>query len=432
MTDLLHAALAAASPSVRDTLEQRLAGDLPGEDALTNLLRATGPDLRALVATADALRRQQAGDAVTWVVNRNINFTNVCVKSCSFCAFSRDLRSEQGYLLPVDEVVRRAREAADVGATEVCVQAGLVPQMDAGAYVALCRAVHEACPELHIHAFSPEEVRYGCQRAGWSVRDHLLALRDAGLGSLPGTSAEILDEDLRQRMAPGRLTVAQWIEVVTTAHELGIPTTATMMFGHIEQLEHRVRHLLLLRSIQQQTGGFTEFVPLSFVHHEAPLFARSMIPGVQAGPTGNDVVRTYAVARVVLGDVIPNLQASWVKEGPRVAQLLLDCGVNDLGGTLINESISTTAGAEHGQRMTPAALVRIIRDAGRVPVERDTRYRHLRVLDDPAADAPHPLDLVEDAESRFGSYQQLAAREDYRFRWEPRRESPRVASAGER
>ncbi|HKE13322.1 MAG TPA: CofH family radical SAM protein, partial [Kofleriaceae bacterium] len=290
-------------------------------------------------------------------------------------------------------------------------------------------AVKRAAPALHIHAFSPEEVKYGAALARVPVAEYLVRLREAGLGSLPGTSAEILDEALRERIAPRRITVAEWIEVVRAAHALGIPTTSTMMFGHVETLEHRARHLELLRSLQRETGGFTEFVPLSFVHRDAPLFTRAEIPGVQPGPTGCEVTALYAVSRLMLGASFRNIQASWVKEGIRQAQLLLDCGVNDLGGTLINESISTAAGAGHGQFMAPAALRRTIRDAGRTPAERNTRYEVVRAFprEQPAEAEPlEPLDRVAEPDAAFGSYAALTR--DGRFRFVARG-APRSGSA---
>jgi FO synthase subunit 2 len=378
------------------------------------LARTTGRDLQALTLTADELRRRHAGDTVTYVVNRNINFTNVCIKHCGFCAFSRDHREEEGYLLPIDEVVRRAREAWDLGATEVCIQAGLPPKLDGRFYIDLTRALKAAMPGLHLHAFSPEEVLYGSVRSGLPIKDYLTELKEAGLGTLPGTSAEILDQPIRDLIARGRITVDQWVEVITTAHALGIRTTSTIMYGHVETPEHCVRHLALLRDIQKDTGGFTEFVPLSLIHSEAPMYSKALVPGVRPGATGVEVIRMHALARVMLGPVLRNIQASWVKEGPKLAQALLDAGANDLGGTLINESISTSAGAQYGQLVGPAELRRWIRDAGRIPAERDTLYRIVRTYesgDDPVS----PLDTVEDAEARFGSYRRLIASGEFRF-----------------
>jgi FO synthase subunit 2 len=368
---------------------------------------------------ADELRRTQVGDRVTYVVNRNINFTNVCIKNCKFCAFARTVRSEQGYFLPHEEVARRVRQAWEMGATEVCLQAGLSPNLTGDSYIELCRVVKQAAPDVHIHAFSPEEVKFGASLKRVSYADYLAELKQAGLGTLPGTSAEILDDRMRKTISPTRITTSEWLDVITTAHRLGIRTTSTMMFGHVESVEDRMRHMDLLRRVQRETGGFTEFVPLSFVHEEAPLFATSDVPGVRPGPTGDEVLRLYATARLVLGRDIPNLQASWVKEGLRTAQLLLSCGVNDLGGTLMNESISTAAGARHGQLMTPATLRRVIRDAGRVPAERGTDYRVIREFGGTSDQDPsEPLDAVADPDSVFGSYDDLTA--DPRFHYEPR------------
>ena len=408
-----------------------LAACLEGHEASweegVTLASARGPAFHALVATADHVRRAQVGDAVSYVVNRNVNFTNVCVKSCRFCAFARGHRSEEAYFLPEEEVVRRALEAQAMGATEVCLQAGLPPAMDGRLYVRLVRAIKAAAPALHLHAFSPEEVKYAADICRVPYRAYLEELRDAGLGSLPGTSAEILDDTLRAKIAPGRIATADWIEVVRAAHVVGLPTTSTVMFGHVETPAELMRHLDLLRSIQCETGGFTELVPLSFVHAEAPMFARAEIPGLRTGPTGHEVVRLFAIARLMLGKSIPHLQASWVKEGLRQAELLLSAGADDLGGTLMNESISTTAGASYGQLQGPAALRRAIRDAGRVPVERDTRYRALKTfpLSPPPEGEPlEPLDRVLDADATFGSYRALAANDGVRFqlRRKPERE----------
>jgi 7,8-didemethyl-8-hydroxy-5-deazariboflavin synthase CofH subunit len=419
MTAVLETCLQDVSPEVRSILERGLEGrEVHFEEGAT-LSEARGTDLHALCLVADELRRQQVGDRVTYVVNRNINFTNVCIKNCKFCAFARTVRSEQGYFLPNEEVARRVRQAWEMGATEVCLQAGLSPNLTGDSYIDLCRTVKRAVPEIHIHAFSPEEVKFGASLKRVSFEAYLAELLDAGLGSLPGTSAEILDDRLRKTISPTRITTEEWLEVITTAHRLGIPTTSTMMFGHVESIEDRMRHLDLLRRVQRETGGFTEFVPLSFVHEEAPLFARSEVPGVRPGPTGDDVLRLYAVARLMLGQDIPNLQASWVKEGLRTSQLLLSCGVNDLGGTLMNESISTAAGARHGQLMTPATLRRVIRDAGRQPVQRDTAYRVVRTFGDTSDQDPRePLDAVVDPDEVFGSYEELTR--DSRFHYEPR------------
>ena len=408
-------ALGLCTPTVARALDRALAGDDLSVDEAALLFEARGRDLHVMALVADELRRQQVGDTVTYVVNRNINFTNVCVKRCGFCAFSRDQLTEEGYLLPTEEIVRRAREAWDVGATEVCVQAGLPPGMDGWLYVELCRALKRELPDLHIHGFSPEEVLYGSRRAKVSIREYLTALKEAGVGSLPGTSAEILDEELRQRIAPGRISVAKWREVIGTAHELGIPTTSTIMFGHIETPRQRAAHLVLLRDMQRATRGFTEFVPLAFVHAEAPMFAKQLGHDVPAGPSGDGVYAMYAVARLVLGRDIPNLQVSWVKQGLQLSQHCLSAGANDYGGTLINESISTAAGATFGQLVRPGEMRRMIREAGRLPAERTTTYEVRRVFHaEPAT--PDPLDRLDAEEAqRFGSYQELIRLKEYRF-----------------
>jgi len=408
------AVLDGASSDVRAILARALDDhEVSVDDALT-LAETRGRDLQALSMVADEMRRRQAGDVVTFVINRNINFTNVCIKHCGFCAFSRDHREEEGYLLPIEEVVRRAREAWDLGATEVCIQAGLPPKLDGRFYIDLTRALKAALPDLHLHAFSPEEVLYGSVRSGLPIKEYLMELKAAGLGTLPGTSAEVLDQAIRDRIARGRITVDQWVEVITTAHALGIRTTSTIMYGHVETPAHWVHHMALLRSIQRDTGGFTEFVPLSLIHSEAPMYAKKLVPGVRPGATGVEIVRMHALARLVLGPGFRNIQASWVKEGPKLSQLLLDAGANDLGGTLINESISTSAGASYGQLVPPAELRRLIRDAGRVPAQRDTVYNVLHVYGE--GDEPDSaLDRVEDAEARFGSYRRLIASGEFRF-----------------
>jgi FO synthase subunit 2 len=315
----------------------------------------------------------------------------------------------------MEEIVRRAREARELGATEVCIQAGLPPKLDGRFYIELCRTIARELPDLHIHAFSPEEVLYGVTRSGLSIRDYLTELRAAGLGTLPGTSAEILDDEIRDVIARGRISTRQWLEVITTAHGLGIRTTSTMMYGHIETPAHWVRHLALLRDVQRDTGGFTEFVPLSLIHQEAPMYQRRLVAGVRPGATGAEVVRVHALARLMLGATFRNIQSSWVKEGPKLAQMLLAAGANDVGGTLINESISTSAGAPYGQLVPPAELRRLVRDLGRVPAQRSTTYEILKLHADPTEDEPEPLDAVEDPEARFGSYRRLAESKAFRF-----------------
>ncbi|MBI2643494.1 MAG: 5-amino-6-(D-ribitylamino)uracil--L-tyrosine 4-hydroxyphenyl transferase CofH, partial [Nitrosarchaeum sp.] len=312
------------------------------------LYNTTGIDFHLVGLVADEIRKRRVGDTVTYVVNRNINFTNVCIKQCGFCAFSRDFREEEGYFLPTDEIVRRAKEAYQLGATEVCIQAGLPPDMEGDLYENICREIKKEIPKIHIHGFSPEEVLYGATRSKTTIREYLKRLKESGVNTLPGTAAEILDQKLRDKISPGRISVKDWIEVIKTAHNLGINTTSTMMFGHIETPEDRVNHIVKIREIQKETRGFTEFVPLNFIHSEAPMYKHQLHDGIRQGGSGNDVLLTHAIARIMLNNYIDNIQMSWVKEGQKMSQLLLMWGANDFGGTLINESISTSAGSNHG------------------------------------------------------------------------------------
>jgi FO synthase subunit 2 len=379
------------------------------------LMEQRGRNLRSIMAVADDLRRQAVGDVVTYVVNRNINFTNVCIKRCGFCAFSRGHREEEGYFLPMEEIVRRAQEAWDLGATEICVQAGLPPKMDGYLYMDLCREIKKILPAMHIHGFSPEEVLYGSVRAKISIEEYLTGLKEAGVGSLPGTSAEILDDSVRDQISPGRITTQEWVRVIKGAHKIGIPTTSTIMYGHVETLHHRAAHIALLRDIQKETGGLTEFVPLSFVYYEAPMHFRNLVEGVRNGATGNEVLAMYAVSRIMLFPHIKNIQVSWVKEGHKFGQICLDAGVNDMGGTLINESISTAAGAGFGQLLKPRDMRELIRDAGRIPAERNTIYAIKHLFDQPENETLSALDQVSDADQRFSSFHQLI--KDDRFRY---------------
>jgi 7,8-didemethyl-8-hydroxy-5-deazariboflavin synthase CofH subunit len=397
--------------TVDGVLDKAEAGrELAAEDAAT-LFAAEGDVLDRLLSVADELRRRRVGDGVTYVINRNINFTNVCVKRCGFCAFSRGHRAEQGYFLPLDEMLRRVREAQDLGATEVCIQAGLPPRIGGSFYIDLCAAIKREFPAIHVHAFSPEEILYGATLSGRTIESYLAALKDVGLGSLPGTSAEILDDRVRDLISPGRISTHDWTTVIRIAHKLGIPTTSTIMFGHVETALDRARHLELLRRIQKETGGFTEFVPLSFIAAEAPMAKKSLVPGLHPAVSREDVLRMYAVARLMLDPWFTNIQATWVKQGPRLAQACLHAGANDFGGTLMNESISTSAGAPHGQFLHPAEMRRWIREAGRIPVQRSTTYTTLRSFEEEPAESEAPW-----AGERFGSYGELIASTEFRFR----------------
>ena len=292
--------------SIDSVLDKALEGrELSAEWDGEALFRAEGENLDRLLSVADNVRRRGVGDTVGYVINRNINFTNVCVKRCGFCAFSRGHRAEQGYFPPTEEILRRVQEARELGATEVCIQAGLPPRIDGSFYIDLCRAIKKEFPEIHVHAFSPEEILYGATLSNRSLEDYLMALKDVGLGSLPGTSAEILDDRVRDIISPGRITTESWVAVIRTAHKLGIRTTSTIMYGHIETALDRARHLELLRGIQKETGGITEFVPLSFIAAEAPMFKKHLVPGVPAEVAREDVLRMYAVARPMLGTIDP-------------------------------------------------------------------------------------------------------------------------------
>jgi FO synthase subunit 2 len=313
--------------------------------------------------------------------------------------------------LPTPEILRRVREAWELGATEVCVQAGLAPRAHASQYIDLCAAIKKEVPEIHVHAFSPEEVLYGATLSRCTIKEYLTALKNVGLGSLPGTSAEILDDRVRDIISPGRISTRDWVEVVRTAHGLGIPTTSTIMYGHVETATDRARHLELIRNIQKETGGITEFVPLSFIAAEAPMVKKSFVAGVRTTVPREDVLRMYAVSRLMLDPWITNIQVAWVKQGPQLAKECLDAGANDFGGTLMNESISTSAGSSHGQYLHPAEIRSWIRAANRVPVERSTTYKTLRVFEHEPAE---PESCWSD--ERFGTYATLTASPQFRFR----------------
>ena len=407
-----------SDPLIADTLNRALEEKEISVSEAARLFYAKGLDFHLIGMVADELRKRRVGDIVTYVVNRNINFTNVCIKQCGFCAFSRDFREEEGYFLPTDEIVRRAKEARTLGATEVCVQAGLPPDMDKNTYENICRAIKGEVGDIHIHGFSPEEVLYGATRSNLSIKEYLLRLKDAGVNSLPGTAAEILDQTMRDKISPGRITVAKWVEVIKTAHKVGIPSTSTIMFGHLETAEDRARHMGLIRDIQKETGGFTEFVPLNFIHSEAPMYKENLHHGIKNGADGKDVLLMHAVARIMFNNYINNIQTSWVKEGSEMAQLVLSWGANDFGGTLINESISTAAGAEHGQLLKPKDIRRLIRQAGRIPAQRTTSYKILKTF--VSEESVDQLDQVQNA-SQFGSYHELIKLDGYRYKNNRRR-----------
>ncbi len=414
MTINMEPLLKNADPIISEILNNALSDkEISAKEGL-ELFKTTGIDFHLVGLVADEIRRRRVGDIVTYVVNRNINFTNVCIKQCGFCAFSRDFREEEGYFLPTEEIVRRAKEAHRLGATEVCIQAGLPPDMKGDLYENICKEIKKEIPDIHIHGFSPEEILYGASRSEISIEEFLKRMKDAGVDTLPGTSAEILDQKLRDIISPGRITVENWEKVIKNAHKMGISTTSTMMFGHLETLEQRVNHIAKLREIQKETGGFTEFVPLNFIHTEAPMYKHQLHKGIRQGGSGNDVLLTHAVARIMLNNSIDNIQMSWVKEGQKMSQLLLMWGANDFGGTLINESISTSAGSEHGQLLRPKEIRRMVKEIGRMPAERNTNYKILKKFDSDQ-EVDEELDRVSDV-SQFGSYVELIKINKFKYK----------------
>ena len=363
------------SSDITGILARAQAGEDLLEEQIATLFRARGADFTAVCSAADQVRREMNGDTVSYVVNRNINYTNVCYFKCQFCAFSKGKLSEnlrgKPYDLELEEVMRRTVEAWQRGATEVCMQGGIHPDYTGETYLGICRAVKEAVPEIHVHAFSPLEVWQGAATLDMPLRDYLQLLKQAGLGTLPGTAAEILDDEIRAIICPDKLNTDQWLEVMETAHGVGYRTTATIMYGHVDGPRNWARHLLRLRALQKRTGGFTEFVPLPFVHMEAPLYLKGR---ARKGPTFREAVLMHAVARLALHPWFENVQTSWVKMGPEGVAACLRAGVNDLGGTLMNESITRAAGSEHGQELPPSEMEALIRSAGRIPRQRTTPY----------------------------------------------------------
>ncbi|MEX1004410.1 MAG: 5-amino-6-(D-ribitylamino)uracil--L-tyrosine 4-hydroxyphenyl transferase CofH [Acidimicrobiia bacterium] len=363
---------------LRPILERSLAGSPPTAAELEALFAARGDQVDAVAWVADALRARTVGDDVSYVVNRNINYTNMCYFRCGFCAFSKGPRSlnlrGDPYLMGVDEIVQWSQEAWDRGATEVTLQGGIHPEFTGDFYVGVVEAIKAVLPDMHIHGFTPLEVWQGAETADLSVREFLVRLRDAGLGSLPGTAAEILDDDVRRHLCPDKIRTSQWADVMISAHELGLRATATVMFGHIDHPRSWAAHYEVIRRIQRRTGGFTEFVPLPFVHMGSPIFLRGR---ARPGPTWDETVLIHSVARLAFDGLIDNIQASWVKLGLDGGARLLDAGCNDLGGTLMGEIITRSAGAAHGQEMTPSEFETAILEAGRNPVRRNTVYSRL-------------------------------------------------------
>ncbi len=373
------------NPEVARSLNAALEGRELGAEQAAGLLGAQGTDLYALMRTADAARQQDRGDDVSFVINRNMNFTNVCYVGCSFCGFARHKDDADAYDHPMEVLVEKARDAIARGATEVCIQGGIHPNKDHTHYHEILTTLKQEFPDLHIHAFSPEEIDFGHRKSDMELADYLRWLMDAGLGTMPGTAAEILDDEVRNVVSPRKLKKDRWVEIVKTAHSVGLRSTSTLMYGHIENVDHVARHLVLLREIQRETGGFSEFVPLGFIHERNILFNHM---GARAGSSMPEDLRLVAVARLLLRPWIQNIQVSWVKMGPKLAQLGLMAGANDFGGTLMEESISRESGSQHGENLPAEEMRRLIRELGRTPVERSTTYQVLRRFEDPALDPP--------------------------------------------
>ncbi|WP_078427724.1 5-amino-6-(D-ribitylamino)uracil--L-tyrosine 4-hydroxyphenyl transferase CofH [Alkalihalobacterium alkalinitrilicum] len=335
------------------------------------LFETNGTDLHAVMLTADELRRRAVGDVITYVKTRNINFSNVCYTGCKFCAFAAHENDERAYFVPLAEIAQRAKEAWDLGATEVCIQGGLHPRIDGMYYHEIIRSIKDIVPDMHIHAFSPFEIKFGARKRNVTIEEHLTSLKEAGLDTIPGTAAEILDTDVRKILTKDKLSADEWVEIVKTAHKLGIRSTSTMMYGHIDGPRHWANHIGLIREIQKETNGFTEFVPLGFVHYNTELFKKE---GARAGSTGIEDLKVIAVSRIMLYNWINNIQVSWVKNGPKACQVMFDAGANDFGGTLMDETISRSAGAPFGENMDPNEFNRLIWDLNRIPAVRNTSY----------------------------------------------------------
>jgi 7,8-didemethyl-8-hydroxy-5-deazariboflavin synthase CofH subunit len=388
----LERLFANVTPAVAGVLDRALEGrELTGVDAEL-LLQAEGDDLHALTRAADAARRDDVGDDVSFVVCRNVNFTNVCYVGCSFCGFSRHREEADAYDHPVETILAKCRDAVARGATEVCIQAGIDPRKDADHYRQILLAIKAEFPKLHIHAYSPEEIDFVQRKSGMPLEELFRWLMDAGLGTMPGTAAEILDDEIRRVISPNKLGRDRWVEIVKAAHSVGLRSSSTCMYGHIEKPRHVAKHLELLRDIQKETGGFTEFVPLGFIHEKNTLFNHL---GARAGSTASEDIRMVAVGRLFLRPHIPNVQVSWVKMGPKLGAVCLDAGANDMGGTLMEESISRESGSEHGENFPAESMRALIRSVGRTPVERSTTYAILQRFDDPEKDPPSLEPMAE-------------------------------------
>jgi 7,8-didemethyl-8-hydroxy-5-deazariboflavin synthase CofH subunit len=378
LTSLLDRFMSTIDPSIARILNSALEDREISVEACIKLLEVRDFELTALTLVADELRRRAVGDIITYVVNRNINFTNICYVGCKFCGFKRRPDQPDAYMRSEEELEAKVEDAVNRGATEVCIQGGLPRNMDGYKYRDILCLVKKKAPQIHIHAYSPMEIVHGVERTGLTLEDYLVMLREAGLGTIPGTAAEILDDDVRRVLSQNRLKVSMWVKIITTAHKLGIPSTATIMYGHVEKPFHVANHLALIRSIQKETGGFTEFVPLGFIHENTFLYRKD---GSRPGPTGLEEIRMHAVSRIMLHGYIKNIQVSWVKLGLKLSQLCLNAGANDFSGTLMEENISKAAGATNGEYLAPEEMRRLIWDLGRTPAERSTTYKLLKVYD---------------------------------------------------
>ncbi len=411
---MLERLLSDVDPTVGRVLDRALEGrELSVADAAV-LLTVEGPNLWALCRAADVARAEDNGDDVSFVICRNINFTNVCYVGCSFCGFSRHRDDDDAYDHDLKILIEKAGDAVSRGATEVCIQGGIDPKKDHNDYRNILVALKEAYPDLHIHAFSPEEIDFGHKKSGMELADYLRFLVDAGLGTMPGTAAEILDDSVRKIVSPRKLMSDRWIEIVRTAHSIGLRSTATIMYGHLETVHQAAQHLAVVRDIQKDTGGFTEFVPLGFIHEKNILFNHM---GARPGASTAEDLRMVAVARLFFRPWITNVQMSWVKMGHKMAQLALSAGCNDFGGTLMEESISRESGANHGENTPPETMRQLIREMGRTPVQRSTTYEIIERYDDPEKDPPS-LEPVQKSELSGPT------------RWRLREEQNRARAAG--
>ena len=373
------------SPAVADALDRALSGRELAVEEGDRLLQVTGGELWALLRAADVAREQDRGPVVSFVICRNLNFTNICYVGCSYCGFSRHKDDADAYDHSMDVLIAKGRDALARGATEFCIQGGIHPHKDHHHYREILSALKREFPEIHLHAFSPEEIDHGHRASGMSLADYLTWLREAGLDTIPGTAAEILDDEIRRIIQPRKLRTARWVEIVKAAHRAGLRSTATVMYGHVENTGHIARHLALIRDIQRETGGFTEFVPLGYIHERNRLYNHL---GARPGSTAPEDLRVLAVSRLMLRPWIQNVQMSWVKMGTKLAQVALLSGANDFGGTLMEESISRESGADHGENLPAEEMRRLIREVGRIPAQRNTLYDVLHVYDDPAQDPP--------------------------------------------